>query len=92
MKEPLQIGTNGWVPVPLEKHFLIYISIEDLIGIIAHETGYEDEIRWDSTKPNGQPCRNLDVQCVQKPSGFESSTSFENGLRETIRWYEQQTA
>ena len=78
--EPVNIGSS------------FEISIKDLITIIAKETGFKGEIRWDTTKPNGQPRRKLDVQRAEKLFGFKSTTSFEDGLRETIRWYEQQTA
>lgn len=81
---------NGSEPVNIGSSF--EISIKDLIHIIAKETGFTGEIRWDTTKPNGQPRRKLDVQRAEKLFGFRSTTTFEDGLRETIRWYEQQTA
>ncbi len=44
---------------------------------------------WDTSKPNGQPRRKLDTTRAQERFGFEAQTRFEDGLRETIRWYEQ---
>jgi GDP-L-fucose synthase len=65
------------------------IAIRDLVNLIAKLTGFSGEIRWDSTKPDGQPRRCLDVQKAVREFGFRARTSFEDGLRETIRWYEQ---
>ena len=64
------------------------ISIKDLTETIARQTGFQGEIRWDKTKPNGQPRRKLDTSRAEKEFGFRSKISFEEGLRETIRWYE----
>jgi GDP-L-fucose synthase len=66
------------------------IAIRDLVALIAELTGFKGEIRYDSTKPNGQPRRKLDVSRAQDYFGFESSTSFRDGLRETIAWYREQ--
>ncbi len=63
------------------------ITIKDLVTIIAKHTGFKDKITWDKTKPNGQPRRKLDVSRAKKEFGFESSTTFEDGLRATIDWY-----
>jgi len=63
------------------------ISIRELTETIARLTGYQGEIRWDTTKPNGQPRRKLDVRKAEEKFGFRSTTSFEVGLRETIEWY-----
>lgn len=64
------------------------ISIKDLTETIARLTGFTGEIRWDTSMPNGQPRRKLDVTRAEQEFGFRSSTTFEDGLRETIRWYE----
>ena len=45
-------------------------------------------IRWDSSKPDGQPRRMLDVSRAEKEFGFKASTSFDEGLKKTIDWYE----
>ncbi len=63
------------------------ISIKDLVGIIAQETGFRGKITWDITKPNGQPRRKLDVKLATKEFGFTAHTTFKQGLRETIKWY-----
>ncbi len=55
----------------------------------ARLTSSEGEIVWDISKPNGQPHRKLDTSRAQERFGFEAKTRFEEGLRETIRWYEQ---
>ena len=67
------------------------ITIRDLVALIARFTGFEGEIRWDHTKPDGQPRRALDTQRARDRFGFVASTSFEDGLRRTIDWYEETT-
>lgn len=64
------------------------ISIKDLTETIARLTGFQGEVRWNKDMPNGQPRRKLDVTRAEQEFGFRSSTTFEDGLRETIRWYE----
>ena len=51
-------------------------------------TGFTGEIRWDTTKPNGQPRRKLDTSRAQALFGFEAKRPFAEGLRETVDWYE----
>jgi len=63
------------------------IYIKDLVELIAKLVGFKGEIRWDSAKPDGQPRRKLDTSKAKNLFGFESTTTFENGLRETIEWY-----
>jgi GDP-L-fucose synthase len=65
------------------------ISIKDLVEIIAKETGFTGKITWDTTKPNGQPRRKLDVTRAKQEFGFTSQTDFPTGLRKTIEWYKQ---
>ena len=65
------------------------ISIKDLVTLIAKLTNFTGEIRWDATKPDGQPRRCLDVQKAAREFGFRAKTPFEEGLRATIQWYEQ---
>ena len=62
------------------------ISIKDLVGLIADLTGFDGDIVWDTTKPNGQPRRCLDVSRAKKEFGFEAKTTFEEGLKKTIEW------
>ena len=66
------------------------ISIKDLVELVAKETGFKGKVRWDKTKPTGQPRRKLDTSRAKKEFGFESKTTFEDGLAETIKWYKQQ--
>lgn len=68
------------------------ISIKDLATLIARLTRFTGEIRWDPTKPDGQPRRCLDTQRAKREFGFEARTPFEEGLRRTIEWYERQAA
>jgi GDP-L-fucose synthase len=64
------------------------IAIRDLAGVIADKTGFDGEIVWDATKPNGQPRRLLDVSRAEREFGFRATTSFETGMARTIAWYE----
>jgi len=65
------------------------ISIKDLVEKIKNIIGFTGEIRWDRTKPDGQPRRMLDTQRAYKEFGFRATTDFDNGLREVTSWYEQ---
>lgn len=80
---------NSELPVNLGSSF--EISIKELLEIIARLTGFEGDIRWDLSRPNGQPRRKLDVSRARELFGFEAKRPFEDGLRETIKWYRQQT-
>jgi GDP-L-fucose synthase len=63
------------------------ISIKDLAELIGRLTGYEGEFVWDTSKPNGQPRRMLDVSRAEEYFGFRAGTDFETGLRNTIEWF-----
>ena len=63
------------------------ITIKDLVERIAKFTGFAGEIRWDSSKPDGQPRRCLDVTRARSEFGFEAKTDFDEGLKATIEWY-----
>ena len=63
------------------------ISIKDLVELIAKLTDFQGEIIWDSSKPDGQPRRMLDVSKAEKEFGFRANTNFEEGLKKTIDWY-----
>jgi GDP-L-fucose synthase len=65
------------------------ISIRELVGLIAHLTGFTGSIVWDTSKPNGQPRRMLDTTRARERFGFTAKTPFEEGLRKTIAWYEE---
>jgi GDP-L-fucose synthase len=65
------------------------ITIRELIHLIARLMGFEGEIVWDPTKPDGQPRRCLDTSRAERLFGFRARTSFEEGLGRTIEWYRQ---
>jgi GDP-L-fucose synthase len=65
------------------------ITIRDLATLIADLTGFTGEIVWDTTKPDGQPRRCLDVSRAEREFGFRAKTGFEDGLRATIGWYRE---
>jgi len=77
-REPINLGSGK------------EISIKELVQVIASETGFTGEIIWNSTKPDGQPRRVLDVSRAGELLGFRARTDFINGLRLTVEWYEAQ--
>jgi GDP-L-fucose synthase len=78
---------NDSLPVNLGSAY--EISIKELLQVIARLTGFEGEIVWDATKPNGQPRRKLETSRARMLFGFEAQTSFEQGLERTVDWYER---
>jgi GDP-L-fucose synthase len=75
-------------PDPVNLGSGMEITIRDLVTLIKELTGYEGDIRWDTTKPDGQPRRCLDVSRARDEIGFEAKMPFKEGLRRTIEWYE----
>jgi GDP-L-fucose synthase len=75
--EPVNLGTGT------------EISIKDLAETVATATGFEGEIIWDTTKPNGQPRRQLDVSRAKESFGFEAEVSFAEGMARTVAWYSE---
>ncbi len=75
-REPVNLGSGREV------------VITDLVELIARLTGFAGEIRWQSNKPDGQPRRQLDTRRAFEKFGFAAQTSLEQGLRQTIDWYE----
>lgn len=73
--EPVNIGSG------------MEITIKDLLELIAKLTGFKGEIVWDTSKPDGQPRRSLDVSRASQAFGFQAQTDFRQGLRKTIEWY-----
>jgi GDP-L-fucose synthase len=63
------------------------ISIADLTALIAELVGFEGEIAWDASKPDGQPRRWLDTSRAEQKFGFRARTALRDGLRRTIDWY-----
>ena len=78
--EPVNIGAGS------------EIRIRDLVEKIAKLTGFRGEIRWDSSKPDGQPRRCLDTSKARAYFGFEARMSFDEGLKRTIDWYRDRRA
>jgi GDP-L-fucose synthase len=76
--EPVNLGTGQ------------EISIRDLATLIAEKTGFRGSLRWDPSQPNGQPRRRLDVSRARARFGFEAKTSFADGLRATVDYFEEQ--
>jgi GDP-L-fucose synthase len=73
--EPVNLGTG------------IEITIKDLAETVAAATGFDGEIIWDTTKPNGQPRRQLDVTRARERFGFEAEVSFADGMARTVEWF-----
>jgi GDP-L-fucose synthase len=65
------------------------ITIRDLTDKIHKLSGYQGTVTWDSSKPDGQPRRCLDVSRAEQEFGFRSQTTFDEGLKQTVQWYEE---
>lgn len=78
---------NGSEPVNLGSGH--EISIRDLTELIVRLTGFDGRLTWDPSKPNGQPRRGLDVSRAEAYFGWKAQMPFEEGLRRTIQWYQQ---
>jgi GDP-L-fucose synthase len=65
------------------------IKIRDLVPLVARLCRFEGEIVWDPTKPDGQPRRMLDTSKALREFGWKARIGFEEGLRETIEWFEK---
>jgi GDP-L-fucose synthase len=74
-------------PVPINLGTCMEITIRDLVHLIARLVGFAGEIRWDATKPDGQPRRCLDTSRAANLLGWRAQVGFEDGLRRTIDWY-----
>jgi GDP-L-fucose synthase len=75
--EPVNLGTGE------------EISIRALAELIGEATGFEGELVWDTTKPNGQPRRKLDTSRAKQLFGFEAQTPFREGIARTVAWYRE---
>ena len=73
--EPVNLGTGA------------EISIRALAELIGELTGFDGEIVWDTSKPNGQPRRALDTSRAEELFGFRASTPLRDGLERTVAWY-----
>jgi GDP-L-fucose synthase len=78
---------NGAEPVNLGSGY--EISIKDLSEMICRMTGFQGKLIWDTTKPNGQPRRGLDVSRAKEYFGWSAQVPFEEGMRRTIDWFKQ---
>jgi len=74
-------------PDPVNLGSCMEITIKELVDLIAELTGFEGEIMWDTSKPDGQPRRMLDVSAAEREFGFKAKVGFEEGLKKTIEWY-----
>lgn len=66
------------------------ISIRQLAEVVAEATGFTGSLRWDTTKPNGQPRRRLAVDRAAERFGFRAETELAKGIAATVAWYEEQ--
>ncbi|MBA7473558.1 GDP-L-fucose synthase [subsurface metagenome] len=74
-------------PAPVNIGAGFEISIRDLVHLIAGLVGFKGRIFWDTSKPDGQPRRMLDVSKAKGEFGFVAKTDFREGLKKTIEWY-----
>ncbi|KKQ23107.1 MAG: hypothetical protein US36_C0004G0008 [Candidatus Wolfebacteria bacterium GW2011_GWC1_37_10] len=74
-------------PEPVNLGSGMEISIKDLVELICRLMDFKGEIHWDTSKPDGQSRRMLDVNRAEKEFGFKAKTNFEDGLKKTIEWY-----
>ena len=73
--EPINLGTGK------------EIKIKELVSEIGEQMGFEGDIVYDSSKPDGQPRRCLDTKRAEERLGFKASTDFQTGLKQTIEWF-----
>jgi GDP-L-fucose synthase len=73
--DPVNVGTG------------IETRIRDLANTIARLSDYQGEIVWDTSKPDGQPTRCLDVTRARELMGFEAQVGLEEGLAQTVEWF-----
>jgi len=75
--DPVNLGTD------------LEISIKDLAELIARLVGFKGKIKWDTSKPSGQPRRRLDTSRAEREFGFKVKMDFEEELKKTIEWYKE---
>ncbi|MCU1500024.1 MAG: nucleoside-diphosphate-sugar epimerase [Acidimicrobiales bacterium] len=73
--DPVNLGTDHEMP------------IAELVGFVAEATGFKGELRWDPSKPDGQPRRRVDNSRARERFGFTAATEFPEGLRAAVDWY-----
>lgn len=74
-------------PTPINLGASFEITIKELVELIVKLTGFEGEIEWDPTKPDGQPRRCLDTSRAKKLLDWQAAVGFEEGLKRTIEWF-----
>ncbi len=74
--EPVNIGSG------------MEITVKELVTVLSGLIGYQGTVRWDTSKPNGQPRRSLDVSRAKAAFDFSASTDFLTGLRHTVEWWD----
>ncbi len=74
-------------PDPVNLGAGMEITIRDLVELIRDLTQYSGDTHWDTSKPDGQPKRSLDVSRAEKEFGFTAKMPFREGLQRTIEWY-----
>jgi GDP-L-fucose synthase len=74
--EPVNIGSG------------MEITVRELVTVLSGLIGYQGTVKWDTSKPNGQPRRSLDVSRAKEAFGFSASTDFLTGLRQTVEWWD----
>ncbi|MBN2122389.1 GDP-L-fucose synthase [Candidatus Micrarchaeota archaeon] len=74
-------------PAPINLGSGMEISIHELAQKLKTLTGFVGEITWDTSRPNGQPRRCLDVSLAEKEFGFKAQVGFDEGLKRTVEWY-----
>jgi GDP-L-fucose synthase len=79
-------------PEPVNLGTAEEISIRDLVALIAELTGFEGQVVYDASKPDGQPRRKLDVERARREFGFTAETPFRVGLQRTIDWFKTTAA
>jgi len=88
--EAIALSTEKYdKPEPVNIGSTLEISIKDLAELICQIMDFKGEIRWDSSYPDGQPKRCVDVSRAKQEFGFEAKTDFEDGLKKTIDWYKK---
>ena len=89
--EGIMLATSKYnKPEPVNLGAGVEISIKDLVDLIAKLTGFEGKTIWDTSQPDGQPRRHFDTAKAWQEFGFKAKTNFEEGLKRTIEWYEEQ--
>jgi GDP-L-fucose synthase len=78
--EPVNLGTG------------VETSIRETAELVAEAVGFEGEIEWDTTKPNGQPRRSLDSSRAEALFGFKARVPLRDGLERTVAWYRDRIA